>query len=341
MSLKTAYRTTTPFQGGLSPTTPKSTAVPLFGNTPSLEDISNGVGNSNDIHGRGSWGTGEDVDHSYREEGNDYRVDLKIKEILNKLHSKQRGKKESWVFEGTDGKEEEFDSYSSLQRFLRENKLPFNRVRMKVAQKEKIDVIGRATNATVMIKSVAKNSNTMEIGSGFNIGNGLYITCAHVIKRYNKYSQSSGEIADNDAQILLSRDGKEDMGTLIASDLGLDLAVVRSGFESEILEFELVNPLSGTEVFSVGSPRGFENNISSGIVGSNNREIFDYEGAPKFTFTDANVLPGNSGGPLIQYSNGKTIGMMSLIVGAEGLYGLNAALPSSYIVRFLKDKMLI
>jgi S1-C subfamily serine protease len=338
MLKKLAYRTMTPFQGGLSPTTPKSTAVPLFGDTPSLLDISMGNrGGGNDIHERGSWGTGEDVDKSYREDGDLYRVDDKIKAVMQRLRARPKTRKESWVLEGVNGKEQVFDTYGSLQRFLRTNGLPFNRVRVRIAQQDKVNVVNHASDSTVMVKSISSKSGTMEIGSGFHIGGGLYVTCAHVIKRYNKYQQSSGSIQENDSQILISRGEEEGSASLVASDFGLDLAIIKSDMLSDVLTLEGAIVPQGAEVFAVGSPRGYENNISSGIVGGNNRDVFDYANAPKFTFTDANVLPGNSGGPLVLYDNGSVIGMMSLIVGADGLYGLNAALPASYIISFLKE----
>lgn len=337
MFSKIAYRTTTPFQGGLSPTTPKSTGVPLFGDTPSLQDLSFGGGSKNDLHGRGSWGEGEDVDKSYREQGDDYRVDVKIKDIINRLRSRPKSRKEKWILEDASGKEKEFSSHFELQRYLRQTGLSFNRVRTKIAQVETADVVNQALSATVMIRSVSRETNSMEIGSGFHIGNGLYLTCAHVIKKYNKYEVSNGGIIGEDTEILLSRGENEAYGSVVASDLGLDLAVVKSGLESETLVLEYKDISSGAEVFAVGSPRGYENNISAGIIGGKDRQVFNYSGAPTFTFTDANVLPGNSGGPLVSYDTGSVIGMMSLIVGAEGLYGLNAALPSKYILSFLKD----
>lgn len=341
MFSKLAYRTTTPFQGGLSPTTPKSTGVPLFGDTPSLQELSFGQGKGNDLHGRGSWGEGDDVDKSYKEQGDDYRVDIKIKDIINRLRSRPKSRKEKWVLEDTEGKEQEFSSQFALQRYLRQNGLSYNRVKTRVAQVEKINVVTQSAAATVMIRSVSGKTNTMEIGSAFHIGNGLYVTCAHVIKRYNKYELSSGSILDNDSEILLSRNDEEAYGQLVASDLGLDLAIVKSGMKSETLVLVPKEVSSGAEVFAVGSPRGYENNISSGIIGGNDRDVFSYPGAPKFTFTDANVLPGNSGGPLVSYDTGEVVGMMSLIVGAESLYGLNAALPSKYILKFLKESGLV
>lgn len=82
-----------------------------------------------------------------------------------------------------------------------------------------------------------------------------------------------------------------------------------------------------SDVIAVGSPKGYENNVSESIVGGKDRIVFFFEGAPEYIFTDAQVLPGNSGGPLIELDTGTVINMMSLIIPAEGLYGLNAALP--------------
>ncbi len=341
MTIKSvAYRTTTPFQDGLSPTTNRSTAVPLFGDTPSLQDLSFGSGQKNDIHGRGSWGVGEDVDSSYREQGDDYRVDAKINALLKKLMFRPKKKTEHWILEDSKGGALDFDDYKELQEYLRKGNIPFSRIRMRMAQQEKVDVVSIATMATVMVQSSLRGSNSMEVGAGFHIGGGIYVTCAHVIKRYNKYEQSSGSIEEKDIQISLLRDGLEMEGVLLASDFALDLAIVKSDFQSETIELESQKLPSGAEVFVIGSPRGYENNVSSGIISSNDRDVFEYPNAPKFVFTDANVLPGNSGGPLVSYEGGKVIGMMSLIVGAEGLYGLNAALPSNYILRFLKEKQI-
>ena len=338
MFQKITYRTTMPFQGGLSPTTPKSTAVPLFGDTPSLQDLSSGSTMKNDLHGRGSWGNGEDIDHSYRSEGDDYRRDDKVNSILKKLTGRPRKKRERWILESVSGQDMEFDDYKEMQTYIRKNSLPFNRIRMRIAQQNRMDVVSKAIASSVMIQSSVIGSNSMEIGAGFHIGDGLYVTCAHVIQRYNKYEKSSGEIGDNNLRIVLIRDDLEVSGTLLASDFALDLAVVKSDMPSETLDLEGKSTPSGIDVFAVGSPRGYENNVSSGIVSGNDRPVFDYPNAPLFTFTDANVLPGNSGGPLVLYDKGTVIGMLSLIVGAEGLYGLNAALPASYILRFLKDK---
>jgi S1-C subfamily serine protease len=53
-------------------------------------------------------------------------------------------------------------------------------------------------------------------------------------------------------------------------------------------------------------------------------------------FTDAKILPGNSGGPLVSLSDGKAIGMIEIIVGEDAPYGLNAAIQSEYLISAVK-----
>jgi serine protease DegS len=138
--------------------------------------------------------------------------------------------------------------------------------------------------------------------------------------------------------ISLIKNGKSFAAKLSKIDFKIDVAIVKT-YESDIgasvLNFKPSSDvLIGTRVFTVGSPSGFENNVTEGILSSRDRTVFKHTGAPKYLFTDAHVLPGNSGGALISETDGKVIGMMALIVSGIGLYGLNAAIPSEYLMDF-------
>jgi len=82
----------------------------------------------------------------------------------------------------------------------------------------------------------------------------------------------------------------------------------------------------GEWVAAIGSPFGFENSISAGIVSAKGRALPD-ESYVSFIQTDVAVNPGNSGGPLFNL-NGEVIGINSMIYSRTGGYmGVSFAIP--------------
>jgi serine protease Do len=79
-------------------------------------------------------------------------------------------------------------------------------------------------------------------------------------------------------------------------------------------------------VVAMGSPFGFENSVTAGIVSAKSRSL-PGGGYVPFIQTDVAVNPGNSGGPLFDL-NGDVIGINSQIYSASGGYmGLSFAIP--------------
>jgi S1-C subfamily serine protease len=62
-------------------------------------------------------------------------------------------------------------------------------------------------------------------------------------------------------------------------------------------------------VLAIGSPFGFENTVTAGIVSATSRSLPDGTYVP-FIQTDAAVNPGNSGGPLVT-AEGEVIGIVT------------------------------
>jgi len=332
---KSAYRTTTPFDGGLSPLTNKSGVVPLFGDTPLIQDILRGNpdgGRNYQLSGGGDWSHG-DEQKNYREKGDDYKIKQKIQEALNR-HRGRNKPEEKWIATDFEGKRHVFPSYEAIQRRLRTDGAVFREI-VRVAQAN-TPLTSQTLAASVMVESISPDQKTKEVGAAFCIGKGLFFTCAHVIKRYNKLSMPA-TINEHETQIILRQNDRAVHGQLVAADLKLDAAIVQSDFESPILKLGSTQKAAiGEKVFSVGSPNGFENNFSEGVLSSKDRRVFFHPGAPTYIFTDAQVLPGSSGGALMSYDQQAVIGMISMIVGGQGLYGLNAALPVEYIIDFLR-----
>ena len=75
---------------------------------------------------------------------------------------------------------------------------------------------------------------------------------------------------------------------------------------------------------AIGSPFGFENTVTAGIVSAKTRETGEFV---PFIQTDAAVNPGNSGGPLFNIK-GEVIGINSQIYSDGGGYiGISFAIP--------------
>ncbi|MFN2644138.1 MAG: PDZ domain-containing protein, partial [Burkholderiales bacterium] len=82
----------------------------------------------------------------------------------------------------------------------------------------------------------------------------------------------------------------------------------------------------GEWVLAIGSPFGFENTVTAGIVSGTSRSLPEGTYVP-FIQTDAAVNPGNSGGPLFNL-RGEVIGINSAIYSRTGGYmGVAFAIP--------------
>lgn len=333
-TVKTA-RTFIPFDGGLSPVTDKTRGVPLFGNTPLIQDLLNGeTGGFNDIKGRGSWSSEKDDVHSFHEKGSEYRLD----EDLLKLdieRAKGRKIKGRWIAETEDGNRYEFESKEVGEAQLRLMQKPVRRMwRAAVNTNLVSDVVSSCVE--VISKPIDGDGG---VGAAFCIAPGKFITCAHVIMSYDIGSYDNvEEFMSKNVSIQVTRDGKTEQAKLVSVSLKMDIALLESDFPSTILKFSNSRDhLVGESVIAVGSPKGFENSVSKGILSGLDRVVFTQDGAPKHMFTDAKILPGNSGGPLVSEIDGTVIGMVEIIVGEDAPYGLNAAIQSEYLLSAIKD----
>jgi serine protease Do len=80
----------------------------------------------------------------------------------------------------------------------------------------------------------------------------------------------------------------------------------------------------GTPVFAIGHPMGFVGAVSSGVI--------HQVSVPRWVCAEVRLAPGNSGGPLVNFS-GQLIGINTMV--ASG--GLALAVPSRDVERFLKQ----
>jgi serine protease Do len=92
-------------------------------------------------------------------------------------------------------------------------------------------------------------------------------------------------------------------------------------------------------VIAIGSPFGFDNTVTAGIVSSVNRDIMESP-FDDYIQTDAAINHGNSGGPLFNIA-GEVVGMTSVLYAPgnySGSVGLGFAIPSNDL-RFVFSRL--
>ncbi len=153
-------------------------------------------------------------------------------------------------------------------------------------------------------------------GSGFLVSaDGLILTNAHVVREAK------------DVTVKLS-DRREFSAKVLGADPATDIAVLR--IEAKGLPYvRLGDPKNlqvGDPVLAIGSPYGFEQTATQGIVSAKGRSLPGDAVVP-FIQTDAAVNPGNSGGPLFD-GTGAVVGINAQIYSQTGGFqGLSFAIP--------------
>jgi serine protease DegQ len=169
------------------------------------------------------------------------------------------------------------------------------------------------------------------LGSGVIVSSdGYVLTNNHVI-----------EDAD-DIQIVLA-DGTRMRATLRGSDPESDLAVLKAdGKDLPAVTFgKPENVQVGDTVLAIGSPFGFGNTVTHGIVSALGRNHLGINRFEDFIQTDAAVNPGNSGGALVD-TGGNLIGINSVIFsqsgGSQGIgFAIPVSIAKSVLEQIIKD----
>ena len=164
------------------------------------------------------------------------------------------------------------------------------------------------------------------VGSGFIISpEGYILTNAHVVADAGEVTVRLTDKREYKAKVI-GADRRTDVA-LIKID-GSKLPTVRIGNSSQARV--------GEWVAAIGSPFGFENSVTAGIISAKARALPDESYVP-FLQTDVAVNPGNSGGPLLNV-NGEVIGINSQIYSRTGGYmGVSFAIPIEVAMKVKDD----
>jgi serine protease Do len=165
------------------------------------------------------------------------------------------------------------------------------------------------------------------LGSGFIISpDGTILTNAHVVKDASEVTVKLTDRREYRAKVL-GVDPKTDIAVLKID--ARNLPVVKIG------DVKALRP--GEWVAAIGSPFGFDNTVTVGVVSAKGRSLPDDSSVP-FIQTDVAVNPGNSGGPLFN-GRGEVVGINSQIYSRSGGYqGVSFAIPIDIASR-VKDQI--
>jgi serine protease Do len=149
-------------------------------------------------------------------------------------------------------------------------------------------------------------------GSGFFIGNAGYMLS-------NKHVVGNSKFV----RVRLAT-GRDLVGEVVRVDPLRDVALIKTEPPGvSPMAIRASDPAIGDDVYALGSPLGdaFNSTLTKGIL-SGYRTINDL----RFLQSDVAILPGNSGGALLDKS-GQVIGITVAGLGAKGLAGMNFFIP--------------
>jgi serine protease Do len=161
------------------------------------------------------------------------------------------------------------------------------------------------------------------LGSGFIVTqDGFIVTNAHVVENAEEITVRLNDKREFKAKVV-GADTRSDVAVLKVDATGLPTMKIGDTSKLRVGEW----------VIAIGSPFGFANSVTAGIVSAKSRDQLSGDpnlDAVPFIQTDVAVNPGNSGGPLLNM-RGEVIGINSQIFSRTGSFaGISFAIPIDY-----------
>jgi len=183
-------------------------------------------------------------------------------------------------------------------------------------------------------EAVVKVATDEGFGSGFLISSdGHLVTNFHVVRGETEASVTLYLQGPSGFELKTVRKVK-----VLSANPDMDLALLKMDPPEgvtlkRVFIGESAKVQVGDRVYAIGTPIGLERTVSAGIVSVTNRTL----GGRIHLQITAAINPGNSGGPLFNL-RGEVVGVTSSKIMGVGLEGLNFAIPSSYVVDFLRNR---
>ena len=207
---------------------------------------------------------------------------------------------------------------------------------VNITAQETVPEYYSAYNSYFQLYHGMRPRTAQSIGSGLIISeDGFVLTNAHVVAMAEK---------EKEVSITLSS-GSKYHAQIISADGDADLALLK--IEDKTVQFpyfdlSYTSPnLLGETVVALGSPAGYQNSVSHGILSALHRsftvEDHTYDNLIQ---TDAAINPGNSGGPLVDL-NGGLVGINSAKLAGTAIENIGFAIPSDVVIPWANDAMAV
>ncbi len=170
------------------------------------------------------------------------------------------------------------------------------------------------------------------IGSGLIISaDGFVLTNAHVVALSEKQKEVSVTLTS----------GSKYQAQIITADEDADLALLKiecQATQFPYFDLSYTSPnLLGETVIALGSPAGYQNSVSHGILSALHRSFaVENHTYNNLIQTDAAINPGNSGGPLVDL-NGGLVGINSAKLAGTGIENIGFAIPNEVVIPWAHD----
>ena len=203
------------------------------------------------------------------------------------------------------------------------------------------DIVKRVEPSVVTI--FATTSEGKGLGSGVVLqADGVIVTDAHVVCAPNEASNQ----CDGKGVTVAFADGRRISGKVIATDQITDVGLVKvNRSKLPAAKFDRQLPQQGALAIALGSPLGFQDTVTAGIISGLHRSIpgsassSSPGGLVDLIQTDAPISPGNSGGALVDGA-GKIVGLNeAYIPPSQGAVALGFATPAETVLTVAKQLM--
>ena len=147
-------------------------------------------------------------------------------------------------------------------------------------------------------------------------------------KHYKKFSKLRHKRASQKGFKIILADKTELIAEKVALSDQYDLALLRiRGYKTPFIKPAKINEIAlGDPLYAIGNPLSFDHSVTSGIFSGRRDNMIQ---------TNAQISPGNSGGPLIT-KNGRVIGVNTKKIVHQSVEGLSFAISIDIALREFK-----